>query len=129
MIITDRQEIEKRIKSRTASESERVINIDTNELEAILSCNELAAIEVEAEDLANVAVTVLREMREIGCSGTTDVVLTITCSRSYGLNMMDMEKISCVMRSFEEGTDLIWGISYDNTMPMNKVRLSLIIGK
>ncbi|MBE6310641.1 MAG: hypothetical protein E7080_06270 [Bacteroidales bacterium] len=129
MIITDRQEIEKRIKSRTATKNERVINIDTKELEAILSCNELAAIEVEAEDLANVAVTVLREMREIGCKGTTNVVLTITCSRSYGLNVMDMEKISCVMRSFEEGTELIWGISYDNTMPMNKVRLSLIIGK
>ena len=129
MIITDRQEIEKRIKSRTATKNERVINIDTKKLEAILSCNELAAIEVEAEDLANVAVTVLREMREIGCKGTTNVVLTITCSRSYGLNVMDMEKISCVMRSFEEGTELIWGISYDNTMPMNKVRLSLIIGK
>ena len=129
MIITDRQEIEKRIKSRTATKNERVINIDTKELEAILSCNELAAFEVEAEDLANVAVTVLREMREIGCKGTTNVVLTITCSRSYGLNVMDMEKISCVMRSFEEGTELIWGISYDNTMPMNKVRLSLIIGK
>ena len=129
MIITDRQEIEKRIKSRTATKNERVNNIDTKKLEAILSCNELAAIEVEAEDLANVAVTVLREMREIGCKGTTNVVLTITCSRSYGLNVMDMEKISCVMRSFEEGTELIWGISYDNTMPMNKVRLSLIIGK
>lgn len=129
MIIRDRQEIENHIKSRTSSDCERVINIDAQDFEAVLACEDIAAIEVEAEDLANVAVTVLREMREIGCKGTTNVVLTITCSRSYGLNVMDMEKISCVMRSFEEGTELIWGISYDNTMPMNKVRLSLIIGK
>ena len=129
MIIHDRQEIENRIKNRTANDSERVINIYTNELEVVLAFKDIAAIEVEAEDLANIAVTVLREMREIGCSGTKHVVLTITCSRSYGLSMADMEKISCVVRSFEEGTELIWGISYDNTMPMNKARLTLIIGK
>ena len=129
MIIRDRQIIENHIKSRTASNSERVINIDSNDLEMVLACDKLVAIEVEAEDLANIAVTVLREMRETGCSGTKNVVLTITCSRSYGLNMMDMEKLSCVMRSFEEGTELIWGISYDNTMPMNKARVTLIFGK
>ena len=129
MIIHDRQEIENRIKSRTSADSERVINIDSKDLEAVLACNDLYAIEVEAEDLANIAVTVLREMREIGCSGITNVVLTITCSRSYGLNMMDMEKLSCIMRSLEEGTEVIWGISYDNTMPMSKARLTLIIGK
>jgi cell division GTPase FtsZ len=43
--------------------------------------------------------------------------------------MMDMEKLSSVMRSFEEGTELIWGISYDNTMPMSKARVTIIIGK
>lgn len=129
MIIQDIQEIEKIIKSRTANNSERVINIDSNEFEAILACESLYAIEVEAEDLANIAVTVLREMREIGCVGIKNVVLTITCSRSYGLNVMDMEKLSCIMRSFEEGTEVIWGISYDNSLPMSKARLTLIIGK
>lgn len=129
MILRDRAEIESRITNRTTENSERVLNIDTKDLEAILACDELVAIEVEAEDLANIAVTVLREMREVGCAGTKNVVLTITCSRSYGLSMVDMEKISCVFRSFEEGTELLWGVSYDNTMPMSKVRLSIIIGK
>lgn len=129
MIIRDRQEIENHIKSRTSSDCERVINIDAQDFEAVLACEDIAAIEVEAEDLANIVVTILREMREIGCSGTKHVVLTITCSRSYGLNMMDMEKLSAVMRSFEEGTELIWGISYDNTLPMSKARVTIIIGK
>lgn len=128
MIIRDRAEIEHKITSIT-TENGRVANIDAKDLEAILACKELASIELEAEDLANIAVTALREIQEVGCKGELNVLLTITCSRSYGLTMVDMEKISCVMRAFDEGTELMWGVSYDNTMPMNKVHISIIIGK
>ena len=79
MIIRDRQEIENHIKSRTSSDCERVINIDAQDFEAVLACEDIAAIEVEAEDFANIVVTILREMREIGCSGTKHV-----CNSAFG---------------------------------------------
>ena len=117
MIIRDRAEILSRIKHITEGDTERVINIDANDIKPL-----------EAEDLANIAVTALKECQEANSKGKKNVLLTITCSRSYGLTMVDMEKISCVMRTFDEGTDLLWGVSYDNTMPMNKIRMSITMG-
>lgn len=129
MILRDRTEIEQRIKNITSGSNERVININENDIAPLLACEKLTMVEAEAEDMANLAVTILRDIREIGCKGSKNVILTVYCSRSYGLTMVDMEKISCVIRSFEEGTELLWGVSYDNTMSMNKVRLTIIIGK
>lgn len=129
MIIQDRETIEQKINAIANADNDRVINIDAKDFEPILACDTLAAIEVEAEDMANLAVTARREILETGVDDTKNVVLSIACSRSYGLTMVDMEKISCVVRAFKEGTELLWGVSYDNTMPMNKVRVTVIIGK
>lgn len=128
MIIRDRAEILSRIKHITEGDTERVINIEANDIKPLIESSELVAIELEAEDLANIAVTALKECQEANSKGKKNVLLTITCSRSYGLTMVDMEKISCVMRTFDEGTDLLWGVSYDNTMPMNKIRMSITMG-
>lgn len=129
MILKDRTEIENRIKGITAENNERIVNIEEKDIEPLLLCNELALIEAEAEDMANLAVSVLKDIKEIDCSNSKNVILTISCSRSYGLSMVDMEKLSCVMHSFNEGTELMWGVSYNNTMPMNKVKVSLVVGK
>lgn len=129
MIITDRNELENRINRICSGDDERVVNLDRNDFAPLLSSEELSAIEVEAEDMANLVVTALRELREIGSKGAKNVLLSIACSRSYGLSMVDMDKLSSVMRSFDEGTELIWGVSYDNTMPMSKVKVTIFIGK
>lgn len=129
MILKDRTEIENRIKGITAENNERIVNIEEKDIEPLLLCNELALIEAEAEDMANLAVSVLKDIKEIDCSNSKNVILTISCSRSYGLSMVDMEKLSCVMHSFNEGTELMWGVSYNNIMPMNKVKVSLVVGK
>lgn len=129
MILRDRTEIEQRIKNITSGSNERVININENDIAPLLACKELTIVEAEAEDMANLAVTLLRDIREIGCKGSKNVILTVYCSRSYGLTMVDMEKLSCVMHSFEEDTELMWGVSYNNTMSMNKVAVSIVIGK
>lgn len=129
MILKDRTEIENRIKGITAENNERIVNIEEKDIEPLLLCNELALIEAEAEDMANLAVSVLKDIKEIDCSNSKNVILTISCSRSYGLSMVDMEKLSCVMHTFNEGTELMWGVSYNNTMPMNKVKVSLVVGK
>ncbi len=129
MILKDRTEIENRIKGITSENNERIVNIEEKDIEPLLLCNELALIEAEAEDMANLAVSVLKDIKEIDCSNSKNVILTISCSRSYGLSMVDMEKLSCVMHSFNEGTELMWGVSYNNTMPMNKVKVSLVVGK
>ena len=130
MIITDRIEIENRINYICNNENEiRAINIDMNDFKPLLESKELSAIVAEAEDMANLVVTLLREMGDANAKRATRVLLSISCSHSYGLNMSDMQKLQSVMGSLADGADLIWGVSYNDNMPMNKIKVSIFFGR
>lgn len=129
MIIQDRTQIEQMIHAIVNNENEHPIHLDENDIQTLRNCPTLAVVDVEAEDLGNLSITARREILEVGTEGVATVLMTISCAKSYGLTMTDMQKLDCVIHSFANGTDLLWGVNFDNAMPMNKIRVTTVFGK